>query len=70
MAAAESHCWHRDYSSVGLHVGLDEGYQAAQHIYCSSGYRDPGHGIFIESSPGGVGLMMFLLKEMSDKWTT
>ena len=63
MVAAESHCLDRDHSSVGLHVGLEEGYEAATHIYNSSGYRDPGHGMFIQSSPGGVGLMMFLLKD-------
>jgi hypothetical protein len=45
-------------------VGLEEGYQAALHIYSSSGYRDPGHGVFIESSPGGVGPVRFLLKEL------
>jgi GNAT superfamily N-acetyltransferase len=62
MAAAESRCVTQGTSSVGLHVGLDEGYQAALHIYSSTGYEDPGHGVFIESSPGVVERVIFLLK--------
>lgn len=62
MANAESHCLAQETSRVGLHVGLDEGYQAALHIYQSAGYRDLGHGIFIESSPGSVEPVIFLLQ--------
>jgi hypothetical protein len=46
-------------------VGLDEGYHAAIHIYYSMGYRDLGHGLFIESSPGVVEPVMFLLKGLA-----
>lgn len=65
MKAAESHCLIKDTSRVGLHVGLDEGYQAALHIYYSTGYKDPGHGLFIESSLGSVEQVIFLLKELA-----
>ena len=64
MGAAESHCLDYGSSSVGLHVGLDEGYQAARHIYTATAYRDPGHGIFIESAPGEVEPVVFLLKRL------
>ena len=64
MATAESQCLGHEASRVGLHVGLDEGYQAAHHIYLSTGYRDLGHGNFIESSPGSVEPVIFLLKEL------
>jgi GNAT superfamily N-acetyltransferase len=66
MGAAESYCrLVQDSSKVGLNVGLDEGYQAALHIYYSTGYKDPGHGFFIESSPGAVEQVIFLLKELA-----
>ncbi len=35
MRAAESHCLIQDTSRVGLHAGLDEGYQAALHMVTS-----------------------------------
>jgi GNAT superfamily N-acetyltransferase len=65
MASAESHCLAQGTSRVGLHVGLDEGYHAALHIYHSTGYRGLGHGLFIESSPGSVEPVIFLLKELT-----
>jgi len=64
MGAAESCCVVQDTPKVGLNVGLDEGYQAALHIYYSTGYKDLGHGLFIESSPGAVEPVIFLLKEL------
>lgn len=65
MVSAESQCLAHGSSRVGLHVGLDEGYQAALHIYHSTDYRDLGHGLFIESSPGSVEPVIFLLKELA-----
>jgi GNAT superfamily N-acetyltransferase len=62
MRAAENHSFEH-CSRVGLHVGQDEGYRAASHIYRSTGYFDPGHGTFIESSPGVVEVVTFLMKE-------
>ena len=66
MARAEAHCLGQEISRVGLHVGLDKGYEAAFHIYSSTGYKDLGHGRFIESSPGSVEPVTFLLKDMGE----
>jgi len=46
-------------------MGLDEGYRAALNIYHSMDYKDLGHGLFIESSPGAVEPVIFLLKELA-----
>lgn len=65
MVSAESRCLSQNTSRAGLHVGLDDGYKAALHLYYSTGYRDLGHGPFIESSPGAVEPVIFLLKELA-----
>jgi GNAT superfamily N-acetyltransferase len=54
---------------IGLTVGVDEGYAAARHLYDSLGYRDPGHGAFMESAaiPGGgiwMDWVIVLIKEL------
>ncbi len=65
MSMAESLCRKQGHPSVGLHMGLDEGYRAALNIYHSMDYTDLGHGLFIESSPGAVEPVIFLLKELA-----
>jgi hypothetical protein len=52
MESAHSRTSEQGISSVGLGVGIDQGYEAAHHLYRSLGYRDPGHGHFIESNRG------------------
>jgi GNAT superfamily N-acetyltransferase len=54
---------------VGLDVGVDDGYAAARHLYSSLGYRDVGHGAFLESAAllgGGVWVdwVMTLIKDL------
>ena len=65
MSAAEARRLVQDISKVGLHVGMDEGYPAALHLYYSTGYEDAGHGLFIESSPGSVEPVVFLFKDLA-----
>ena len=50
MHAAEAEARARQIASVGLAVGLDDGYAPARQLYASLGYRDPGLGTFIESA--------------------
>ena len=65
MEIAHSHTIERGISSVGLSVGLTQGYEAAQHLYRSLGYRDQGHGHFVESSPGWWDILIFLLNRLT-----
>ena len=65
MEAAHSHTSKQAIPSVGLAVGMDPGYEAARRLYRSLGYKDPGHGRFIESGPGWTERLSFLLKELS-----
>ena len=64
METAHARTGQRGIGSVGLGVGVGDGYDAARHLYKSLGYRDRGHGRFIESSPGWWDILVFLLKEL------
>ena len=64
MEAAHVHTTQHLLSAVGLGVGMDPGYKAARQLYESLGYRDPGHGVFIESGQGWMEHLIFLLKEL------
>lgn len=65
MESAHSHSSQKGISTVGLGVGLDQGYEPAQHLYRSMGYKDSGLGPFIESSPGWWDILIFLVKELA-----
>jgi GNAT superfamily N-acetyltransferase len=69
MESAHSHTSQQGIRTVGLSVGIEQGYEAAHHLYRSLGYRDPGHGRFIESSPGWWDVGVFLLKELHESCT-